>query len=503
MELTRYQKFASRWMKPLRVCLLLWRRQAGKSTLFAFKILQVMLENPGILCTFVSASLSVGSELPFKATQIFGELLQTLRDVSIDNGVIIESNGEGLEDSDLMDLFDQGRLEVTFRHSEHVVSRMKVIAPNIATARGYSGWVFMDEIGFIKDFRALFGEMEPIISRDPTFHLIMATTPPSDDAHFSYELAAPEPGTEFENNPSGNTYTSQLGIPVHRVDAWDADLAGIHLYDMKSGAQISPDEHRKNYFNRDTWDRSYALKFIVGGTAAIPLSAIGAAQELGYRMSCVAAENDLPADWAISMTSDPYAIGYDVATTTNKMSNPSSIVVTQKVSQYLYVERLVFRFKEANPDEAKALLREILESCQDATGRRASGLAVDSSNEKYYAANVRKEFRKYTRVMLCSSSETIDYQGQSMNMKTYTGQRYVEVYEDSQIAMPPDRWVKEDRRLAKKVKGGFDNELDNAGNHADTFDGGKLALYALNKRGGKIEAKAVNIGTPFSGNLLS
>ena len=82
MQLTRYQKFASRWMKDLRVCLLLWRRQGGKSTLFAFTILKVLLEHPGILCTFVSASLSVGSELPYKATQIFGELLKTLREVS-------------------------------------------------------------------------------------------------------------------------------------------------------------------------------------------------------------------------------------------------------------------------------------------------------------------------------------------------------------------------------------------------------------------------------------
>jgi hypothetical protein len=139
-----------------------------------------------------------------------------------------------------MDLFHQGRLEVTFRHSEHVVSRMRVIAPNVATARGYSGWVFIDEIGFIKDFRALFGEMEPIISRDPTFHLIMATTPPMDDAHFSYDLAAPPPGMEFEPDPCGHTYMSQLNVPVHRVDAWDARPPASTLRHGQR-AQISPE----------------------------------------------------------------------------------------------------------------------------------------------------------------------------------------------------------------------------------------------------------------------
>lgn len=494
MKLTRYQKYAARWMRNLRVCLLLWRRQGGKSTLFAFKILQVMLEHPGILCTFVSASLSVGSELPYKATQIFGELLKALREVSDGQGIDVQSNGEGLDDDHLIDLFNAGRLEVTFRHSETVVSRMKVIAPNIATARGYSGWVFMDEIGFIKDFKALYGEMEPIISRDPTFHLIMATTPPADDSHFSYDLAAPDPGTEFEPDPCGHTYMSQLNIPVHRVDAWDAEAAGVHLYDLESGAPISPDEHRSKYFDRDAWDRSYGLKFLIGGTAAIPLHSLSAAQDLGYRLGCIAAERELPSDWSVRMTGSRWGIGYDVATTTYKMSNPSGIVVMQQ-EDILFIERLVFRFKESSPDEAKSILREIIEAGISATGRRPSGLAIDSSNERYYAVSVRKEFARFCRIILCDSAESREYRGEKMRVKTYLGNRYVELYEDSSIAIPPDRWIKEDRRLAKKVKGGFDNELDNAGNHGDTFDAGKLAREALsNGADGPVYAKPVSPG---------
>lgn len=497
MKLTRYQRFASRWMKSLRVCLLLWRRQAGKSTLFAFKILQVMLENPGILCTFVSASLSVGAELPFKATQIFGELLKTLREVSEGKGIEIESNGEGLDESDLLDLFKQGRLEVTFRHSEHVVSRMKVIAPNVATARGYSGWVFMDEIGFIKDFRALFGEMEPIISRDPTFHLIMATTPPEDDTHFSYDLAAPPPGMEFEPDPCGNTYLSELNVPVHRVDAWDAQAAGILLYDLESGKPISPDEHRRKYFDRDAWDRSYGLKFLVGGTAAISLSAISAAQEEGYRAGCIAAEREAPPDWARNLSANaPWAIGYDPATTTKDKSNPSSIVISQQTDPNRVVERLTLRFKEADPDEAWAIIHDLIQAGMDATGHRPAGLAIDSTNEKYFAAQTKKKFSRFTRVLLCDSSTVIEHMGQKIKLKTFLGNRYVDAYDDRGIAIAPDRWVKDDRRLAKKVKGGFDNELDNAGNHGDTFDAGKLAYHALTKggSGGPVYARAISTG---------
>lgn len=501
MKLTRYQKFASRWMKNLRVCLLLWRRQGGKSTLFAFKILQVLLEHPGILCTFVSASLSVGAELPYKATQIFGELLKALRDVSEGNGIEIKSNGEGLGDDDLMDLFHQGRLEVTFRHSEHVVSRMKVIAPNIATARGYSGWVFIDEIGFIKDFKALFGEMEPIISRDPTFHLIMATTPPADDSHFSYDLAAPPPGMEFEHDPCGNTYTSELNIPVHRVDAWDADAAGVHLYDLETGAQISPEDHRRKYFDRDAWDRSYGLKFLLGGTAAVTLASISYAQEQGYRHGCIAAEREIPVGWQNSMSSDPWSIGYDPATTTKEKSNPSSIVVSQQVSPNLVVERLTLRFKESDPDEAWALLDEIVNGGMIATGHRPNALAIDSSNEKYFAVQTKKRFSRFAKILLCDSSTTVEHMGQKIKLKTFLGNRYVDAYDDRGIAIAPDRWVKEDRRLAKKIKGGFDNELDNAGNHGDTFDAGKLAYHALSRAGGggPVYAKAIPAGGSAGG----
>lgn len=483
MQLSRFQKYGSRWMDSHRVCLLLWRRQAGKSTLFAFKILKVMLENPGILCTFVSASLSVGTEIPYKTTQIFGELLDALRSAAgaAEN---ISSNGEGLEDKDLVQLFKQGRLEISFRHSVTVVSRMKVIAPNVATARGYSGWVFMDEIGFIRDFKELYEAVEPIISRSPDFHLCMATTPPNDDAHYSYEIAAPDPGTTFEHFAQGNVYTSQAGIPVHRVDAWDADLAGVHLYDMATGQPISPEEHRQKAIDRDAWDRNYGLRWLTGGMSAISLAGIQSAQEWGARISCKAGDGELPDGWTDTMTSQDWAVGYDIATTERGTSNPSSICITQLIGPHQYAERLVLRFKAASDIQAKAILREVIVAATSAAKRRPKCIAVDATAERYYAASLRREFSRYGRVDLVVASAAAEWRGERMTFKAYQGNLYAAAYEDSSIAVPPDRWIKDDRRLAKRVKGSFDNELDSAGNHGDTFDSGKLALYGLIRLGG-------------------
>jgi hypothetical protein len=382
-----------------------------------------------------------------------------------------------------------------FRHSQTSISRLKVIAPNIATARGYSGTVLMDEIGFIRDFQGLYEAMEPIISSDPTFRLVMATTPPNDDAHYSYTLAAPEPGTAFAVNPRGNTYVSAAGIPVHRVDAWDAAAAGRVLYDSKTGAPLTPEQHRAQALDRDAWDRNYGLKWLTGGTAALSLAGLAAAQDWGARLGCIAAEGTPPPGWAAAMTDAPWAVGYDIATTEKGTSNPSAIVVTQEVGPKQYAERLVLRFKAANDAEAKAILRTVIQDAEKAAGRRARAVAVDATSERYFCVQLRREFSRYARVLLVVGSEGTEYGGEKMNFKQRLGSAYAAAYEDSALAVPPDRWVKDDRRLVKRVRGSFDNDLDSAGNHGDTFDGGKLALYALTGSGGPVEAHAVQVGT--------
>lgn len=496
MKLFPYQKTALRFVQDNRTSVLLWRRQAGKSTLFAWYVLRELLAKPGALVTLVSASMAVGAEIPFRVAGLLDDLLRAMREAAGTDAPEIATNAAGLSDDDLREMFKQGKLEVTVRHSRTALSRLKVIAPNIATARGYSGTVLMDEIGFIRDFQGLYEAMEPIISSDPSFRLVMATTPPNDDAHYSYTLAAPEPGTVFAVNPRGNTYVSAAGIPVHRVDAWDAAAAGRVLYDSKTGAPLTPEQHRARALDRDAWDRNYGLKWLTGGTAALSLAGLAAAQDWGARLGCIAAEGEPPPGWENALDPDkPWSVGYDIATTTNGTSNPSSICVTQEIGPHQHAERLVLRFKAASPDQAKAILREVVEAGIRRTGRRPRAIALDATNERYYCADVRKEFSRYGRVILVVSSEATLYRGEKMLFKTYLGNLYANAYDDSAIAIPPDRWLKDDRRLAKRVKGSFDNELDSAGNHGDTFDSGKLALYALTGSGGPVEAHAVQVGT--------
>ena len=140
--------------------------------------------------------------------------------------------------------------------------------------------MFGDEIGFWPDFKGVWDAVEPIISRNPEFLFWLFSTPPADDTHYTYDLL--NPGIRiFKPNAAGNWYKTEQGYPVHRVDALDAELAGLPLYDPLSGKVVPYEEFRAHSLDRASVDRNYGLKFIQGGTAAIPLGWLNRAQNMG------------------------------------------------------------------------------------------------------------------------------------------------------------------------------------------------------------------------------
>ena len=147
-----------------------------------------------------------------------------------------------------------------------------VAAPNPDTAVGWTGHVICDEVGRMPNFKELMEALNPIISSNPNFRFRWATTPPPDERHYSRTLLAPPASMEFEANPEGNEYTSISGIPVHRVDAWDAFAAGVPIYDFVTGEALDPIEARKRALDKADFDRNFMCQFLAGGTSAIPLA---------------------------------------------------------------------------------------------------------------------------------------------------------------------------------------------------------------------------------------
>lgn len=266
---------------------MIWRRQSGKSYTLGNIGLDWMMESV-CLVVFASAALRLGVENIYKEAQIWTAVVAKLKERAAREGFQLttsadDDKGNTLDVDAVADLFEHQKLETKLWHSNTTFSRSIVVAPNPDTAVGWTGHVILDEVGRMPEFRDVFEAMEPIVSSGQHYRVRMATTPPPDDTHYSYELLAPPPELDgsFPVNARGNWYTSRGGILVHRVDAFDAQAAGVPLYDLKTRQALTPDEHRARAVDKQAWDRNYGCRFIKGGTAAVSLAALYHAQAAG------------------------------------------------------------------------------------------------------------------------------------------------------------------------------------------------------------------------------
>jgi|APTNR8051073442_1049403.scaffolds.fasta_scaffold00403_5 hypothetical protein len=202
------------------------------------------------------------------------------------------------------------------------------------------------------------------------------------------------------------------------------------------------------------------------------------------------ASRAIPDDWLRHLTAGPIGLGLDVATTANKTSNPSSLVVSQQEGKYIH-ERLVVSWKTSDDRVTKAVVRAVLVQLANRR-KRPRALSVDSSNEKFLARQLQREFTQFCPVRLISSGETTHWKGEDLTYKVLLGNLYSSLYEDALITIPAGAWIIDDRRLVRRDKGSFSTDLGPNGEHGDTFDGGKLAYWSLCRKG-RAELHAAHI----------
>jgi hypothetical protein len=195
-------------------------------------------------------------------------------------------------------------------------------------------------------------------------------------------------------------------------------------------------------------------------------------------------------DWLDLLTDGPIGIGLDLATTEKKTSNPSSLTLSQTDGRIVF-ERLIVRFKTGDDRVTKEVLRVVCEDLRSVK-KKARGIAVDASSEKFLCAQISREFTKYAPVRLIASGEAIVWKGEALNYKQLLGNLYSSLFEDALIGLPEGEWIMEDHRLVLREKGSFMANLGPNGEHGDTFDSGKLANWCL-VRGGRAEISAASI----------
>ena len=505
-----YENAALVAVRESRLLTLFWARRCRKSTTLGSIAFDEMSQAVGRTVIAASASLLLGTELvgmtltaSEQAAIVTGEAtaMQSLFEQRADGSNVSFkcANAETqkvyghMKPEDFADLYKSSKLEMRLYFDRSSYSRLKVIAPNPATARGWAGTVLRDEAGYTSaglenDLRIA---TKPIIDTDPSFKLIYASNLCPDDRHPFFEMTMPPADLDLPVNPMGNFYRSQTGALIHRVTLADAYSAGHVLFDDK-GKPLTYEQFCALPGNKLGLDISYKLNHVMGGAAAIDLLALLTAQTRGARQCAfvfVADESDFRRALDILrelLGEGPVGVGFDVATTTGEKSNPSSVTVTERVGTER-VQRLVVCWKERKESVQRHRIRELLLVIRNRpAGGPARRLCIDASSERLFADGTSEALRDICPVEQVVSGAGIQPPGyeKATNYKTHLGDLYCAAVNENHTTMPGDRYVKDDHRLVLKTGGAYQCEPDNEGRHGDTFDSGKLAEWALSSLGG-------------------
>jgi len=534
-----YENTALVAVRKTRQLALFWTRRGRKSTTLGNISFDEMSATPGRTVIAASASLLLGKELVGMTlsaaetaaivTREAAAMLDVFQDRSTSPSPRGEGRGEGdfqlkiadtatnkeypaplpnaprshalpaprpsLSPDDFAALYKSSNMEMRLYFDRTTYSRLKIIAPNPATARGWGGTVLRDEAGYtpIGLETELRIATKPIMDTDPTFKLIYACNLCPNDRHPWFETTMPQTDLVLPINPAGNFYRGQNNLLIHRVTLADAYAAGHVLYD-DVGHALTLNEFRALPGNKLGLNINYDLVHESGGTAAIDLIALLTSQRRGAGQCCfLFADND--SDFIRAMhqlrgllKNGHVGIGFDVASTTGETSNPSSITVMEELGGERFA-RLILVFKSKSRELMADRLHDITEIVRARpAGGPARRLCIDASNERLAAEETANDLRPFLPVELVLSGATIQPPGytQPTNYKTFLGDIYSAAVNENTLALPPDPYVKSDHRMPMKDQGRYLCTPDADGKHGDTFDSGKLALYALQSSGGAL-----------------
>lgn len=208
-----------------------------------------------------------------------------------------------------------------------------------------------------------------------------------------------------------------------------------------------------------------------------------------------------PANWSASFEqkSRRIGIGFDVATTTNAKSNPSSITICQACGDIFFM-RLVLAFKNRTPEVPLEIILHIARNLP--YGLKIGKVCIDATSERFFASSFAKNLKKNgIPCDLIDSSASIEYLGEKMNYKCYLGNLLCNDFADGRIAMPNSEWLKNNIRQVYRTKGTFGADVDGSGNHADAFDSMKLARYAVDTSGKKARIEIPNFSKLRANNF--
>jgi phage FluMu gp28-like protein len=463
VELRPYQQpvFADRHSGIL---VLHWSRQIGKTFTLAAWAIDRLLSRPGRLVTVLSNSRDNGAEFLARCVEICR---------------LTETDCETSDDSASL-TFENLRLELRIPNGKRV-SRLKILAANPRTARGFSGDLILDEFAFHENSAAIWEAVEPILSSNKDFLCRIASTG-NGKHNFFYRLAAPAAGNA---NAAGEISVSQSGIRLSRVTRTQAHELGVPIFDAHTRAEILPEAARSQALDKRAYDQNYECSFADENLTLLTHELISAAERENIGFISEQNWSGAQLDLLRSATGSLY-VGFDVA----RRMDLSVISVVEKVGELL-LARAILRIQDMRLPDQQMRLGEI---CRLARFQRAAidmtglGLGLFEYAQKEFGVG---RIHGINFASTVPATRAIQQEGRARATVRVTEALALELlraYEDRRIQQPVDARLRDDLRKPEKITtpGGRVSiaAARDAGGHADHFWSLALALEAAATGGG-------------------
>lgn len=249
MRLRKYQLPVFR-NRASKIELLVWGRQQGKSTVLAGWAVDRLLTRPGRCVTVLSNSRDNGAEFVERARAIIEDMEVAMQQVAEE--VSIQDLSEDLE-------YDSMRFEIRIKVAGKT-GRIKVLAANPRTARGFSGDLILDEFAWHEKSREIWEAAEPIISSNPDFLCRIASTF-NGRRNMFYQLY------------SDGRYPVSF---MPRSKAWA--MGELKIFSNITGEEITPDQARAESSDKRAYDQNYECIPGDENSALLPFDLITAAE---------------------------------------------------------------------------------------------------------------------------------------------------------------------------------------------------------------------------------
>jgi phage FluMu gp28-like protein len=495
------------------VVVLHWARQIGKSYALAAWAVDRLFsrQNKGRLVTVLSNSRENGAEFLRKCVEVCGEMnmkcgMRSAKCGTGGNECGVRNAEFGMEEAEKsassprrLHQIDNFKMEMRITRAG-MTGRIKVLAANPRTARGFSGDLILDEFAFHEDSAAIWEAAEPILASNPDFRCRIASTGNGKHNMFYrmvYGMGSSECGVrndERENPPPyvggyekdrGEFYTSASGFVVSRVTRTAAHAMGVKIYDLKNQREeITPEAARAQALDKRAYDQNYECAFADENMTLLTYGLISSAQSDAVRVDAQ--------EWSgeslrrMQLANGSLEVGNDIG----RNRDVSVVTVIEREGQ---LRRVVGMLKLENmrlPEQQRQIelvcrMPRFRAYCGDMTGL-GLGL-VEYLQERFGVYRIRGVNFSATEPV----SERIKLEGRAQETARVTEIMAVNLlacFEEGSIKdLPDDEWLVEDLRKPEKITspGGRVSiaATRNEAGHADGFWSLALAVRAGEKGG--------------------